>query len=194
MRAGTKLTFEAGILSIIIALLRRGRIRLLAELDIKSIWLVFIPAVIIITSMIIGRFMEKPLWIKTTGMLHIAATIAFLVFFWANRKLPGMKWFIVGWILNLFPVMFNAGKMPVNRWAASVAGMEKALANPDMMRHIAMSDSTKFNFLGDNFPSPKPIPGVFSVGDVLMMIGLFILIQITMCPKKPKSPPKEAEG
>jgi len=194
VRTDTKLTFEAGILSVIIALLRRGRIRLLAELDIKSIWIVFIPAAIIITSVIVGQFMEKQLWIKTTGMLHIAATVAFLVFFWANRRLPGMKWFIAGWILNLFPVAFNAGKMPVSKWAASVAGMEKVLANPDMMRHVAMSTSTKFNFLGDIFPSPKPIPGVFSIGDVLMMIGIFILIQVTMCPKKPKLPPKEAEG
>ncbi|MEN6521183.1 MAG: DUF5317 domain-containing protein [Armatimonadota bacterium] len=194
------MAFEVGILSIIIALIRRGRLQRLADLEIKSLWLVFIPAFIIIVSLVIGKYSGKtPLWSHLTGLLHIIASIAFLVFFWENRKLPGMKWFLAGWVLNLFPIAFNAGKMPVSVKAATIAGVEDVLTRSEGMRHIVMSGSTRFNFLGDIVPVPKLITdalpgvlskvfsGIFSIGDVLMAIGIFILIQITMCPRKPKS-------
>ncbi|MEN6373086.1 MAG: DUF5317 domain-containing protein [Armatimonadota bacterium] len=204
-----KLAFEAGILSIIIALIRRGRLRRLADLEIKSLWLVFIPAFIIIVSMVLGKYLGKTiLWSHLTGLLHIIASIAFLVFFWANRKLPGMKWFLAGWVLNLFPIVLNAGKMPVSEKAAAIAGVADVLNRSEGMRHIVMSGSawSKFNFLGDTIPVPKLITdalpcglskvfsGIFSIGDVLMAVGIFILIQLTMCPKKSKTSRAAKEG
>lgn len=194
VKAGVKLAFEAGILSIIIALIRRGRLRLLADMEIKGLWLIIFQVFIIFISVMTKRYMDVSLWVRLAGWLHILSSIVLLIFFWVNRRLPGMKWFLAGWFLNLFPIAFNAGKMPVSRPAASIAGIEEVLSHPDMMRHVVMSDVTRFNFLADIFPMPILIAEVFSVGDVLMTVGIFILIQVTMCPRKPKTSPMTEEG
>jgi hypothetical protein len=113
------------------------------------------------------------------------ATFAmFLAFFWVNRGLPGMPLMFGGWFLNLFPIITNAGKMPVSVWGAKIAGT--AIPKAPTYRHLPMSSSTHFNFLGDWIPIPSPrlICNVISPGDVLLAIGLFWLIQATMCPRK----------
>jgi hypothetical protein len=177
------LTLEAAILSFIIATLRRGRIMRFAELKIEHLWLVFVPAVLILAPWIAKAHVPRDIWMPLTGWLHVAANAAFLLFFWANLRLPGMRWFLVGWILNVLPIAANGGKMPVSAWAANTAhaGIFKGV----MARHVEMSSHTHFNWLSDIIPLPRPpaiIPAAMSIGDVLMAVGIFILIQMIMCP------------
>jgi hypothetical protein len=50
-----------------------------------------------------------------------------------------------------------------------------------------MSSSTHFNFLADFIPVPSSLEvlrNVLSPGDVLMAVGIFLLVQMTMCPRK----------
>lgn len=182
---GDSVTFEAGILSIIVALIRRGSIMRLADLRINRVWLVFVPAVLLVASMFGRAVFPREVWVPVTGWLHVVANLAFLALFWSNLRLPGMKWFFAGWAINILPILANAGKMPVSAWAARMAN------TPDVqttMRHALMSSQTRFNFLGDFIPATRPpmiCPAVLSPGDILMAIGIFILIQITMCPRKP---------
>lgn len=157
----------------------------LGDLKVERLWLVFVPVGLIILSMISRKVAPASVWVPVTGWLHVLASAVFLLFFWSNRKLPGMKWFLAGWAANIVPIVANAGKMPVSVWAAKVA---RAPEVEMAMRHLTMSSKTHFNWLADFIPVTRPpliAPAVLSPGDVLMAVGIFLLIQITMCPRKP---------
>ena len=81
----------------------------------------------------------------------------------------------VGGLLNLIAIAANGGVMPASRGALETAGLDVQsgqFANSDFVSgaHVA--------FLGDVFAVPAGWPGanVFSVGDVLMLVGVFLVV------------------
>ena len=81
----------------------------------------------------------------------------------------------VGGLLNLIAIAANGGVMPASRSALDSAGLDVQsgqFANSDFVvnAHVA--------FLGDVFAIPAGWPGanVFSVGDVLMLVGVFLAV------------------
>lgn len=179
------MALEAAIFSIILAFIRRGRFSGLMDMfdRIRHLWLIFVPAGLLAIS-VIGRNYRIPqeVWGPVTGGLHFVANIGFLVLFCVNRRLPGMKWLLVGQVMNLVPVMMNGGKMPVAAWAAKMAGTPDP--SGETMRHAGMAG---FHILGDYIPLTSPpmlTAAVVSPGDVLMAVGIFWLIQAAMCQRK----------
>jgi hypothetical protein len=85
-------------------------------------------------------------------------------------------WLIgVGGLLNLVAIAANGGVMPASRGALATAGLDVQsgrFANSDFVvnAHVA--------FLGDVFAVPAGWPGanVFSVGDALMLVGVFLAV------------------
>ena len=81
----------------------------------------------------------------------------------------------VGGLLNLVAIAANGGVMPASRGALSTAGLDVQsgqFANSDFV------DGANLAFLGDVFAIPAGWPGanVFSVGDVLMLVGVFLVV------------------
>jgi hypothetical protein len=176
---------NAAILSIIIALFRRGRFSGLADLfdSVRHFWLILVPFVSVVIMWIgLGR-VNHAHWTVISGVLHIVSTIAFVVFFALNLKIKGIWFFFVGQAMNLLPIAANGGKMPVSEAASKIANA--GAVEGEMLRHCVMTSSTRFNLLADIVPIPvKFFPGVVSPGDVLIAIGIFILIQFAMCPPR----------
>jgi hypothetical protein len=80
-----------------------------------------------------------------------------------------------GGLLNLVAIAANGGVMPASRGALETAGLEVqsgSFANSDAV------DGAHVAFLGDVFAIPAGWPGanVFSVGDVVMLVGVFLAI------------------
>jgi hypothetical protein len=80
-----------------------------------------------------------------------------------------------GGLLNLIAIAANAGVMPASRSALETAGLEVQsadFANSDFV------DGAHVAFLGDVFAVPAGWPGanVFSVGDVLMLVGVCLAV------------------
>lgn len=179
------LFIEVAFLSIVIALIRRGQIFRLADLQIRQFWLVFVPLGILVISLLFKKLVPANIWIPVTGGLHIVTTIALFAFFWSNRRLPGIKWMLAGWLLNFIPIISNGGKMPVSKWAVGV--VSHGNISTAMTQHTWITSKTHFPFLADTIPGTVPpliFPEVASPGDVLLAIGIFLLIQLTMCPKR----------
>jgi hypothetical protein len=81
----------------------------------------------------------------------------------------------LGGLLNLIAIAANGGVMPASRGALETAGLEVRggeFANSDVVEgaHVA--------FLGDVFAVPAGWPGanVFSLGDVVMLVGVFLAL------------------
>ena len=161
----------AFILLVLTVPLAGGRLSRLEHVRFRSIWLAalaFALQVLLVTVIPDG---------DTT--LHRVAHIATYALAGAcilrNLHIP-FAWLVgVGGLLNLIAIVANGGVMPARRGALEAAGLEvqgSEFANSDYV------EDARIGFLGDVFAIPEGWPGanVFSVGDVVMVIGAFLAL------------------
>jgi hypothetical protein len=101
-----------------------------------------------------------------------------------NIQRKSMKLFVIGVLLNFLVISFNGGKMPVS--ITGIKGINSTtieLPNREFdIKHIAVTPNTKLVYLADIIliPRPYPLPKILSIGDVFLMLGLFVFIQEVM--------------
>jgi len=181
------LFFEVAAISFIIALIRGGRVSRLFEIQIGGFTLVLVIVLLTAASAGTRQYLDENVWQRVGAVFHVMIQVAYLSFFVLNLVLPGMKWFLGGWVLNFVPIIANGGKMPVLVSAANAVGIREDTASP-MAQHLWINkvSEAKFGWLSDIIPLPCPpliTPQVGSAGDMLMVIGIFWLIQAAMCEK-----------
>jgi hypothetical protein len=116
---------------------------------------------------------------RVADLLHLGSYALAVWFLWANRALPWLWVAAVGGALNLAAIAANGGEMPARRAALRSAGLlhpGDGFANSGVIAHARLA------FLGDVFSVPKgfPFANVFSVGDVVLLVGA-ALLTITVC-------------
>lgn len=161
------------VVAVVLVPVAGGRLARLADIDLKAMWAIGVALglQILIISVIPNRFegVHVP--------IHILSYCFAAIFVWANRKIPGIPLIAVGAACNLLAILANDGVMP-----ATPAALRSAGFDPDPSGGFANSaavEDPKLQFLGDIFAIPDSVPvldNVFSVGDVLIAIGIFILI------------------
>ncbi|MDO8681975.1 MAG: DUF5317 domain-containing protein, partial [Armatimonadota bacterium] len=127
---------------------------------------------------------------RLTLPVHIVAYLIALTAIWSNRHLPFMLLIGLGAALNFTVIAVNDGRMPVSVRAKNMTGLQNTLSKEHNIRHAPIDGSTKLAFLADTIPvtrPPFPFPGVISVGDIVLSVGLFILIQRATCPPKSRN-------
>ncbi len=182
---------EAVILSLIIGYLRGGNITNIANLPMRKAWLIAVPG-----SILVVFYVAKVLGSSFAGQvahyLHQIVYLFVLIALCFNFKIPGVIPLFIGSLSNSIAAFANGGDMPVSLKAVKAAGMTEhaeLLLKGDLVRHVLMTENTRLNFLADIIPTPRPpfpFPGVHSIGDLLVALGLFIIIQHGMCPQKQK--------
>ena len=179
---------ETMFLSILVGKLKGGKIRNLEDLYING-WYLFVLSfsIEILTLLIISRgdgFLSKTLE-NQFFYIHILIYLTLIIGLTMNWKSIGLRIVLFGSILNFLPIIFNGGRMPVLRNAlihSKLYNQISLLEQERIMTHILGTKDTKLIVLGDIIPIGKPyiLPKVISIGDVLIAIGLFLLIQINM--------------
>lgn len=122
--------------------------------------------------------------------LYSLFTVLILIFYCRNVNNKSILVICVGHILNTIVIVINGFKMPVSKSALLKAGMDNYLikleSNLDPLYQL-MTDQTKLWFLSDIFNIPVAIflgfGGIFSIGDLIQAIGLFIFISQSMTKK-----------
>jgi hypothetical protein len=101
----------------------------------------------------------------------VAAYPILAVFLVANRRLPGMPLVALGGAMNLLAISVNGGVMPASPSALAGAGLA---VHPSGFHSSAVLPDPRLAFLGDVFfiPASWPLSNVFSVGDVLIGLGV----------------------
>lgn len=102
--------------------------------------------------------------------VHMATYVAAGVFVAVNWRVPGLLVIALGGASNGITIALNGGQLPASRPALEMAGIE--LAKGDFINSGVLADPV-LPLLGDYFVWPEPFPfaNVFSIGDVLIVLG-----------------------
>ena len=175
------------IISIIIGLLRNGKLSSLSQISLKRIELIVIACLIQAGLVFLGPKKVKFVLDYSSYMI-IFSYIVLLLAVWYNKKLKGMNFITLGIIFNFVVIIANGGHMPVLLSSLYKAGLDDfalVLKEGTYVTHALITEKTLFRFLADVIPlsPPLPDPSVVSVGDFLMFYGVLSLIQNAMLKK-----------
>jgi Family of unknown function (DUF5317) len=106
---------------------------------------------------------------------HLASYVLIGIFVFMNRAMTGLWLLGLGWALNLLAIAANGGIMPTA--ASAAASSARVVAAGEFVNSKTLSHP-KLLFLGDVFAMPRswPLHNVFSIGDILVVIGAFVLL------------------
>jgi hypothetical protein len=153
------------------AVVRGGSLKALAETQFTWLWLLFAGLAVQLTAQI-----WSPDWLDGAagGAVIVVSNLLVVGFLVANRRLPGVLLIGAGLALNVIVIAAN-GAMPVSAEAARQAGVEPPGPGVGDVEHELLDDDTRVPWLGDVLSLPG-IPGVFSVGDVVLALGVGQLV------------------
>ena len=112
--------------------------------------------------------------------LVICSQALLLAFCLRNLRYPALRLLLLGFTLNLLPMLLNGGYMPITPDAvvAMTGRPELALASPGTVAHgskdiVLPPAASPLWFLGDVFVVPYPfvLATAFSIGDVCILLG-----------------------
>jgi hypothetical protein len=156
-----------------VALLRGGKLERLGNLNLSWLPLVWTAIILRAAAGILAKngFVFGP-W------LQVVAYVLFIYFVAVNSKYPGIKLFGLGSLANFLVIAANGGTMPVSAAAIAKAGITGQPAGT----HSMLTAQSRLWFLADIIPVSfrLPMPAVVSVGDLMIVAGMFIFIQYRM--------------
>ncbi len=155
-----------------------GKFTRLADAKIRYGWLIFAPLALYLVSWTppLVRLHWFPASMNMLGRVVLVAVGV------ANWRMPGAKLIVLGLALNLIALGANGGLMPASPDAIAAAfgsAYLKTAANATHVRGAIMDTSTELGFLCDIIAAKRPfvlVPAVYSVGDLVMSVGIFIAI------------------
>jgi hypothetical protein len=144
-----------------------GRLSGLGRLRVRRVWTI---ALAMGLQVLIVNVVERHISSALAAALHLASYALALVFVAANRRLPGIAVIVAGGLANLAAITANGGVMPASPAAMEAAG--RATTTEGFQNSAATPDAN-LRVLGDVFAWPEPLPlaNVFSIGDVLIVVG-----------------------
>jgi hypothetical protein len=156
------------LLAVVTVPLTGGKLSRLADVDLRYPWLALVG--LFAQIVVISLFPDMPDWLAIA--IHFLSYGLVLAFVWCNRHLPGLWLVALGGLSNLVAIAANGGTMPASEDALRTAGRsptEEGFTNSEVLR------DPNLLFLGDVLPLPSwmPFANVFSIGDVLIAVGIF---------------------
>lgn len=175
-------------LAIVIGLIRGGKLDRFGALPIRQGGWV-LGALLLQSILIYGPWSDGPAARSMARGAMIVSYLLLIYFVWLHRALPGIRLVALGLCLNLLVIAANGGYMPASPEALSRIGYPAAKLAEGVGKRISGGkdivlprEATRFGVLADIFalPPPFPWPVVFSLGDVVISAGVFVLVQRTM--------------
>jgi len=173
------------VIALLAALLRGGNIKRLAHLPLRWGWLAMI-LFAAQTYLIFWPEARAQGLLSPRAMILVSSYLVLIFVAWSNRSLPGVNLILFGIVLNSLVIVANGGFMPVAPQTLIRGGHTHLVAALEPGARVARSkdvllwpEQTKLWFLSDIFVIPQryPLAGSFSLGDILIASGVFILLQ-----------------
>jgi hypothetical protein len=168
------LMLAATLVALLLVPVLGGRLGRLAEVQLSSRWLVVYALFLQVLAISIVPDWPRPAVVA----LHASSYVIAGAFVWLNRDVAGLPVLAVGAFLNALAIAVNGGQMPASASALAQVGIEQ---HGTGYVNSGVVDDPRLAFLGDVFPSPSwlPLQNVYSVGDLLILLGAVWLIHRT---------------
>ena len=164
----------AVLLALVLGWCTGGRLARLEELELRMLWLP-------VAAILLQRLTVAP-WALLLSYLLL------LLFCLCNRRLrKSALCLAAGSLCNLVVIAANSWRMPVAAWALDHLSptVAEALLAGQIPMYAAAGPDTRLLFLGDVIYCPIPLIGGFaSVGDLLLMAGVFFCVLAIMAPPR----------
>jgi hypothetical protein len=150
--------------------LARGRLSALGDLRLRHPWLALagIGVQVVIVSVLPGgsTWMHEAAHLGSYGLLGACA--------WFNRRVPGVWLIALGGLLNFAVIVANGGVMP----ADPALVVEAAQRGGEGFVNSGVVADPRLAWLGDVIATPRswPMANVYSVGDVVIVLGVIVLL------------------
>ena len=159
----------AGLVALLSPALFGGRLTRLGEVRLRSrryvlaallMQVVILSLVLVVDARVLAAF-------------HVLSYLLAGVFVWRNRGIPGLAVTATGVASNGITIAVNEGTLPASPAGLRAAGIVQNGA--DFVNSGALAHP-RLAWLGDVFvvPAPLPLANVFSIGDVLIVVGVAI--------------------
>lgn len=164
-----------GILAgLVVGAILGGRLERLAAIPFRFGWLVIVALVV---QVALFSPLADALPADVGRVVYVASTAAVGLVVIANARLPGLALVAAGAAANLAAIVANGGAMPASPAALSAAGLGiGAHTNSVVVDRPALEPLTDVFGL----PAWMPLANVFSVGDVLIAVGVAVAVAAGM--------------
>jgi len=153
----------------------RGRLSGLATIQLRWSWVILCGLLVQVV------LFSEPVSARIGGLgppIYVASTAVVIGAVLANRAVTGMLIVALGAVSNLAAIVANGGYMPADPAAVSALGA----AHPTAYSNSAIVADPVLAPLTDIFVLPTWVPfaNVFSIGDVLIGLGVVVVIVTAM--------------
>jgi hypothetical protein len=171
--------------------LTKGSFHRMSRLQFSHLWLLLVALIAQLLLELLAFPQER---IEDVGYALLLTTYVMLfVFCWINRRTSGMTIVAVGIALNFLVIALNQG-MPAKDDLRVVDGREVHVAIEQSVKHRPQDDDTMLPFLGDVITFPELPNQQFSIGDIVMGLGILdICFEASRVPRRRGRPLPDRE-
>ncbi len=156
-------------LAIIVVVATKGSVERLGRLRFRMLWLLFLGLAVQIVLEVVDFPKDR---IEDLGFaILLLSYVAILGFCFANRSVRGMTLIAIGVALNVLVIALNQG-MPTKDDVRERAGREVRVPIEQTVKHRPQEDDDLVGFLGDVITVPEFPNQQFSIGDIVMGLGI----------------------
>jgi hypothetical protein len=156
-------------LALVVVVATKGSFSRLGSLHFRMLWLLFVGLAIQIVLEVV-EFPKDRIDDVGIGIL-LLSYVAILGFCVVNRKVKGMTLIGVGVALNVLVIALNQG-MPTKDDVRQRNGREVHVPIEQTVKHRPEEDDDLLGFLGDVITAPGLPNQQFSIGDIVMGLGI----------------------
>ncbi len=156
-------------LSIVVVVATKGSFGRLGALHLRVLWLLFLGLAIQIVLEVVDFPKDR---IDDAGIaILLLSYVAILGFCAVNRKVKGMTIIGIGVALNVLVIALNQG-MPTKDDVRERDGREVHVPIEQTVKHRPQEDDDLLGFLGDVISAPGLPNQQFSIGDIVIGLGV----------------------
>jgi hypothetical protein len=157
------------VLSVLAVTLTKGSFERLGRIQLRALWVLLVA----LFAQLALEFVDLPTSrLDDLGVgLLLATYVLIFVFCYLNRGLPGMSIVTIGVAMNVLVIALNQG-MPTKDDVVERAGREVHEPIERTVKHRPQEDDDLLVFLGDVLSAPGIPNQQFSIGDIVIGLGV----------------------
>ena len=170
------------VVALLIVPLTKGSFQRLSRLQFRLLWLLLL-ALILQFALEVVDFPEAR--IDDVGFALLMLSYAMILgWCFLNRRVGGMAIIAFGIFLNIIVIAANQG-MPTKDDVVTRAGREVHVPIEHTVKHKPEEESDNLGFLGDKLSLPRVPNEQFSIGDIVICLGIIDLcFEASRVPKR----------